>query len=268
MNILLLHVYRQVRLKSLNIQRSHACLVSGIHCAAYSSFSSPPSSNQQSSPKSIPTTSSPSFPSLSPSSSSTPATNGATEDSATHNSKVVPWYLSWFVRENTKVLQINNVYQNAVDQAEHVLTETGIERNFNTWYAMVVLHLWMLFVRLRRDGQAGQALAQDLFDNFWRDSETRMIQMKISNPITLSRATKFYARVYYGSVVAYDESLNPVHSDMILADALWRNLFGTADTAANQLEKMVVYVHREMNALDSLPDIVLCGKVMWGHPVK
>jgi hypothetical protein len=122
---------------------------------------------------------------------------------------------------------------------------------FNAWYALVVAHMWMLFVRLRRDGRAGQDLAQDLFDSFWRDSESRMIQLKvkreeglycltipniispvniihynkilqISNPITLSRATKFYARVYYGSVVAYDESLNPVHSDMILSDALWR----------------------------------------------
>lgn len=51
--------------------------------------------------------------------------------------------------------------------------------DFNTWYSMSVLHLWIVFVRLRREGQAGQDLSQTLFDNFWTDAERRMISMKV-----------------------------------------------------------------------------------------
>lgn len=88
--------------------------------------------------------------------------------------------------------------------------------------------------------------------------------------------------MYYGSVVAYDETLNPVDSDMRLADAIWRynttptfilifsyssffrNVFGTADTSAVVLEKLVEYVRKEANHLDNMDDIVMSGKVKWG----
>jgi hypothetical protein len=51
-------------------------------------------------------------------------------------------------------------------------------------------------------------------------------------------------------------------------EIICRNLFGTADTSASQLEKMVAYVRREMSALDAVPDLVMHGKVSWGPPPK
>jgi hypothetical protein len=37
----------------------------------------------------------------------------------------------------------------------------------------------MVFVRLRKDGPAGLELSQILFDNFWQDSENKMIEQKV-----------------------------------------------------------------------------------------
>lgn len=110
-------------------------------------------------------------------------------------------------------------------------------------------------------------MAQTVFDNFWADAEVRMVESKISNPITLSRAVKHFTRVYYGAVVAYDESLSSTaDSDMILAEALWRNVFGMDETSATTLEKYVEYVRKELMNLDKTPNIVIHGKVDWGPP--
>lgn len=41
-------------------------------------------------------------------------------------------------------------------------------------------------------------------------------------------------------------------------------MFGTGDTSARVLEKLVEYVRKEMNHLDTLDDIVMRGQVRWG----
>jgi len=144
---------------------------------------------------------------------------------------------------------------------------SGLQESFHTWYAITVLHLWMVFVRLRRDGRAGQELSQTIFDNFWADAEARMVESKISNPITLSRAVKHFTRVYYGAVVAYDESLGSHDdADMLLAEALWRNIFGMEEIEAVPLEEFVEYVRRELTNLDGTQNVVIHGSLVWGPP--
>lgn len=51
----------------------------------------------------------------------------------------------------------------------------GLEQNFQTWHTLLVLHLWMLLVRLRIDSFLGKRLGHEVFGIFFQDAEERMI---------------------------------------------------------------------------------------------
>lgn len=46
--------------------------------------------------------------------------------------------------------------------------------DFQHMHALLCLHVWLLLVRLRPEGKAGKALAQQLYDNFQDDVEARV----------------------------------------------------------------------------------------------
>lgn len=45
----------------------------------------------------------------------------------------------------------------------------GLQEDFSTCFYLECLHVWMLLVRLRREGSKTTDLRQDLFDRFWED---------------------------------------------------------------------------------------------------
>jgi hypothetical protein len=50
-----------------------------------------------------------------------------------------------------------------------------IERTFHNWFSVTLLHVWMVLVRLRAEGKDGNKIGQYLFNQFWKDVESRMI---------------------------------------------------------------------------------------------
>ncbi|KAI8055038.1 ubiquinol-cytochrome C chaperone-domain-containing protein [Syncephalis plumigaleata] len=49
----------------------------------------------------------------------------------------------------------------------------GLPDNFNTWFAITQIHVWMLMVRLRPE-KHGKAYAQELVNRFFEDIEDRI----------------------------------------------------------------------------------------------
>lgn len=64
-----------------------------------------------------------------------------------------------------------------------------LEENMRGWFALTVLHAWMLLVRLRTDEQQGQELSQEIFNHFWADLERRLCE-DVENPFVLGRYQK------------------------------------------------------------------------------
>jgi hypothetical protein len=52
----------------------------------------------------------------------------------------------------------------------------GFKKDFAGWLLLTLLHMWMVFVRLRLEGKEGFKYQQKVFDAFWIDVESRMIQ--------------------------------------------------------------------------------------------
>jgi hypothetical protein len=68
---------------------------------------------------------------------------------------------------------------------------------------MLCLHIWLLLVRLRAEGEDGKELAQMLYENFTDD-----VEMRVRAEGVKVRVGKWLAeleRMFYGSSVAYDK---------------------------------------------------------------
>lgn len=51
---------------------------------------------------------------------------------------------------------------------------------FQSWFLITHLHVWMLLVRLKREGEDGDYLIRQLSVTFWHDVESRMRALGVS----------------------------------------------------------------------------------------
>lgn len=99
----------------------------------------------------------------------------------------------------------------------------GIPRNFQSWFSLTQLHVWMYQTRLRNEGKSGQVLHAGLVDHFTTDIEMKLWKAGISNVRVYDRHLHELLSFHYGCVLAYDEGYES--GDCILASALWRYVF-------------------------------------------
>lgn len=50
----------------------------------------------------------------------------------------------------------------------------GLQKRFANVHSMMCIHMWMLLVRLRAEGQDGRDIAQMAYENFQHDVELRV----------------------------------------------------------------------------------------------
>jgi len=188
------------------------------------------------------------------------------------NNRWVNLGLKLFGYYSKKAILIKNsqvLYEFICEQAERIefYENYGFKKDFGGWYMLTLLHLWMVYVRLRLEGHEGYKYQQLIFNAFWIDVESRMLNLGIDNPIALSSEQKKLANVYYGFMVGLDEGL--VEGDPVLVDALWRNMWKMEDTCTPQrLHGLLTYIRRELQSLDkSEGRLLFGGLVRWGEPI-
>ncbi|KAF9429669.1 Protein cbp3, mitochondrial [Entomortierella beljakovae] len=129
------------------------------------------------------------------------------------------------------------------------IDECGLQDNFQTWFSVTHLHVWLLMVRIRAE-KHGKVFQQQLVNHFFHDIEDRM---RYNHKISSGRIIKTYMHdflaQFHGSVLAYDEGM--CKDDPIMAAALWRNLFTSTGTP-EQIATLVNYVRRELQVLDNV----------------
>ncbi|TPX72126.1 hypothetical protein SpCBS45565_g00677 [Spizellomyces sp. 'palustris'] len=126
------------------------------------------------------------------------------------------------------------------------LQALNLPDNFQTWFAMTLLHVWIYNARLRAEGLEGKEMKQEIFDHIWLDVEIKIHKAGVKRQ--LSKIMSNLVSAYYGQSLAYDEGL--YYGDAILAGALWRNLLGSQDVDAKQLESLVTYVRKQLQHID------------------
>lgn len=128
-------------------------------------------------------------------------------------------------------------------------TDVGLEVNFQAWFNMTILHVWMLNARLRGEGEIGKELRQEIFNHIWLDVELKLHQAGVKS--NASKISEDLLHSYYGHTLAYDEGV--AKSDAVLAAALWRNFLNAKeDVDPTALLQLVEYVRNNLVTLDTI----------------
>lgn len=102
-------------------------------------------------------------------------------------------------------------------------------------FDMIVLHLALLCLRLRRAGDMAQSLSQGVFDMFCRDMDHNLREMGVSD-VRLPKTMRKLGEAFYGRLDAYDRALW-ADGDEPLVDALARNVLSGASDGAPRLAR-------------------------------
>ncbi|KAI1426241.1 hypothetical protein F5Y12DRAFT_301817 [Xylaria sp. FL1777] len=136
--------------------------------------------------------------------------------------------------------------------------EFKLPPTFSTWSQVTMLHMYLVFARLRNlDRDAARSWQAQLVDHFFFDAEERMdLSHGISSRALRSRYLKDLFVQWRGAVAAYDEGI--AKGDAVLASAVWRNVFkAREDVNVRDLAATVSWMRLCLKMLDQMPDEAL-----------
>ncbi|KAI8081878.1 ubiquinol-cytochrome C chaperone-domain-containing protein [Gilbertella persicaria] len=177
--------------------------------------------------------------------------------------------LGYYSTGSTAIKASHNLYKTCAQQMElnkgFYIQECNLPDNFQSWFAVTQLHVWMVMVHLRAEGQ-GKLYIQELVNRFFEDAEARIREHGITQQKVINTYIKDLLAQFHGGVVAYDEGM--CKDDPVLAAALWRNLFAISSNNATHLALVVQYIRRELQALEKYGGQDLnAGKISFQKPL-
>ncbi|TKA81926.1 hypothetical protein B0A55_01923 [Friedmanniomyces simplex] len=145
----------------------------------------------------------------------------------------------------------------------------GLDVTFNTWAQVVMLHMYLLTVRLRCFPAVHAPIwHQNLLDHFFYAAEDRMaVWHGMSARSVRNKYLKDLWLQWRGLLLSYDEGL--VKGDAVLAAAVWRNVFRAqeGEGVVGDVGTVVGYMRRELGMLGGMSDLEVSeGRVVFGRP--
>ena len=129
---------------------------------------------------------------------------------------------------------------------------------------MILLHLVLLFHRLHRDGEDGQAVAQAVFDRFTVDMDRSLREMGVGD-LSVPKRMKAIGQSFYGRLDVYGRLLAE-RDGKGLADALERNLRPDGPTESGS-KRLAAYAEAAVTELDRTSfDLISAGHVVFPKP--
>ncbi|KAK9710598.1 Serine carboxypeptidase 3 [Basidiobolus ranarum] len=105
---------------------------------------------------------------------------------------------------------------------EFYIKDCNLPDNFQTWFSITQLHVWMLMVRLRAEPN-GKEIVQQMVNFYFLDAEQRIKDAGVTSSKIVTSTVKDLVAGFHGGVMAYDEGM--CKDDPVLAAALWRFVF-------------------------------------------
>jgi cytochrome b pre-mRNA-processing protein 3 len=120
--------------------------------------------------------------------------------------------------------------------------------NFETRFDLLVVHMFLILTRLKREGQ--RALMRALTEYMVDDLDRSLREMGIGD-VGVAKRMKKLMSAFYGRVVAYEKAMASTDEKEILR-ALDRNLFAASDTDLPRLTSMRAYLWEQQKRLAAL----------------
>ncbi len=131
----------------------------------------------------------------------------------------------------------------------------GVPDSIDGRFEMVALHAFLLFRRLKGQGDKAGAVAQSVYDVMFADFDASVREMGAQD-LGVGRRIKFMTEAMNGRFQAYEAGLAHLQSQggqTELELALKRNLYGTAEPVEECLKRMTDYMKRADAELAALP---------------
>ncbi len=123
-------------------------------------------------------------------------------------------------------------------------TALGVPDTLDGRFELIALHGFLVMHRLKAD-PAGVALAREVAEIIFDDLDASLREMGAGD-LGVGKRVKKMGEAFYGRIAAYDAGL-AAGGDM--ADALRRNLYGTAQPSADRVAAAEAYVRNCSNVL-------------------
>lgn len=133
----------------------------------------------------------------------------------------------------------------------------GVPDTVDGRFDMLVLHAFLVFQRLKGQGDRGAELAQALYDTVIEDMEASLRQLGAGDA-GVGKRVRVMTEALQGRVVAYEAALagNPLEVEA----AIRRNLYGTVEPELEAVRAVAYYFRRAKDLADRQPlDRILRG---------
>ena len=173
----------------------------------------------------------------------------------------------WFARSKPEAGPAGALYAALVAQARTpaFYARLGAPDTLEGRFEVYALHLALLVLRLRREGEAGEALSQALFDRFVRGLDDGLREAGVGDT-GVPRRMKTLGQALYGRLHGYAGALEALPDEGPLRDLVARTVLPEGEGAAAALAAYVARAHAALDALAPAP--LLAGEAAWPSPVE
>jgi cytochrome b pre-mRNA-processing protein 3 len=132
---------------------------------------------------------------------------------------------AWTARRKQRHVVAHRLHEAILSQSRlpGFYAHRGVPDTFDGRFELVLLHAFLVWNRLRDEGEAGQRAAQDMFDAMFRNMSAALRQIGVGD-LGVPHHMKRMMKAFKGRAMAYQAGLNDPQA---MREALRRNLFGT-----------------------------------------
>ena len=142
--------------------------------------------------------------------------------------------------------------------------DCGLPDTVDGRFDLLVLHVFLVMHRLKRDPADTAELSQALFDVLFADMDESLRELGVGD-MGVGRRIKAMAEGFYGRTLAYERALE--EGEEALEHCVRRNLLAGAEANPAQVRALAGYIQREVAALAEQDLAGLAnGRVAFGPP--
>jgi cytochrome b pre-mRNA-processing protein 3 len=135
----------------------------------------------------------------------------------------------------------------------------GVPDTVDGRFEMVAVHAFLLFRRLKGQGEKAGAVAQAVYDVMFSDFDASVRELGAAD-LGVGRRIKFMTEAMNGRFAAYETGLLKGPGELEMA--LKRNLYGTTETVTEPLQRMAEYLRLADADLAAQPvDLLMRGSL-------
>lgn len=129
------------------------------------------------------------------------------------------------LRQRSRETIAENLYAAAVAQARlpGFYSDLGVPDQIDARFELYTLHVLILVLRLRDEGEQGMEEGQALFDTYVSSLDNALRELGVGD-MTMARKMRTLGEALYGRMTAYEGPLKSGEAG-VLAQALARNIF-------------------------------------------